>query len=124
MLQPAPIGPPPTKVLSLMQVVTKEELVNNEGYEDIMEELKIECGKFTFCYKESSAKIQTEAFWRLFISIFITRIYLHRVLINDVIKLFLQATALQTLTGVIRESNAKSVTFITLFIEELLNDIF
>nr|GEX71511.1 hypothetical protein [Tanacetum cinerariifolium] len=56
MLQPVPIGPPPTKVLSLMQVI--------------------------------------------------------------------QATALQTLTGVIRDSNAKSKTFITLFIGELLNDIF
>ncbi|GKD61352.1 splicing factor U2af large subunit B isoform X3, partial [Tanacetum coccineum] len=46
MLQPAPIGPPPTKVLSLMQVATEEELVNDEDYEDIMENMKIECGKF------------------------------------------------------------------------------
>nr|GEW86102.1 hypothetical protein [Tanacetum cinerariifolium] len=46
MLQHAPIGPPPTKVLSLMQVVTEEELVNDEDYKDIMEEMKIECGKF------------------------------------------------------------------------------
>ncbi|GJR42133.1 splicing factor U2af large subunit B-like protein isoform X1 [Tanacetum coccineum] len=84
MLQPAPIGPPPTKVLSLMQVVTEEELINDEDYEDIMEDMKIECGKF--------GKIQ--------------------------------ATALQTLTGVIRDSNAESNTFITFFIGELLNDIF
>ncbi|GJY15081.1 splicing factor U2af large subunit B-like protein isoform X1 [Tanacetum coccineum] len=46
MLQPAPIGPPPTKVLSLMQVVTEEELINDEDYEEIMEDMKIECGKF------------------------------------------------------------------------------
>nr|GEX13266.1 splicing factor U2af large subunit B-like isoform X4 [Tanacetum cinerariifolium] len=84
MLQPAPIGPPPTKVLSLMQVVTEEELVNDEEYEDIMEEMKMECGKF--------GKIQ--------------------------------AAALQTLTSVIRDFNAKSKIFITLFIGELLNDIF
>ncbi|GJZ10290.1 splicing factor U2af large subunit B [Tanacetum coccineum] len=41
MLQPAPIGPPPTKVLSLTQVVTEEELVNDEDYEDI-EDMKID----------------------------------------------------------------------------------
>ncbi|PWA87585.1 HEAT repeat-containing protein [Artemisia annua] len=35
-----------------------------------------------------------------------------------------QATALQTLTGVTRDSNAESSTFITFFIGELLNDIF
>nr|GEX26903.1 protein FAR1-related sequence 5 [Tanacetum cinerariifolium] len=46
MLQPAPIGSPPTKVLSLMQAVTEEELINDEDYEDIIEEMKIECGKF------------------------------------------------------------------------------
>ncbi|GJY59606.1 zinc finger, SWIM-type containing protein [Tanacetum coccineum] len=46
MLQHAPIGPPPTKVLSLTQVVTEEELVNDEDYKDIMEDMKIECGKF------------------------------------------------------------------------------
>nr|GEU29282.1 integrase, catalytic core [Tanacetum cinerariifolium] len=46
MLQPTPIGPPPTKVLSLKQVVTEEELVNDEDYEDIMKHMKIECGKF------------------------------------------------------------------------------
>nr|GEW75461.1 splicing factor U2af large subunit B-like isoform X1 [Tanacetum cinerariifolium] len=46
MLQPGPIGPPPTKVLSLTQVVTEEELVNDEDYEDILEDMKIECGKF------------------------------------------------------------------------------
>ncbi|PWA84251.1 splicing factor U2af large subunit B [Artemisia annua] len=46
MLQPGPIGPPPTKVLSLTQVVTEEELVNDEDYEDILEDMKLECGKF------------------------------------------------------------------------------
>ncbi|GKB65659.1 protein transport protein Sec61 subunit alpha, partial [Tanacetum coccineum] len=33
-------------VLSLTQVVTEEELVNDEDYKDIMEDMKIECGKF------------------------------------------------------------------------------
>ncbi|XP_021992610.1 splicing factor U2af large subunit B isoform X1 [Helianthus annuus] len=46
MLQPGAIGTPATKVLSLTQVVTEEELVNDEDYEDIMEDMKIECGKF------------------------------------------------------------------------------
>ncbi|KAK9054229.1 hypothetical protein SSX86_025307 [Deinandra increscens subsp. villosa] len=46
MLQPGAIGTPPTKVLSLTQVVTEEELVNDEDYEDILEDMKIECGKF------------------------------------------------------------------------------
>ncbi|KAD2805756.1 hypothetical protein R6Q59_029237 [Mikania micrantha] len=48
MLQPGAVGvgPPPTKVLSLTQVVTEEELVNDEDYEDILEDMKIECGKF------------------------------------------------------------------------------
>lgn len=46
MLQPAAIGTPPTKVLSLTQVVTEEELVNDEDYEDILEDMKVECGKF------------------------------------------------------------------------------
>ncbi|XP_076960711.1 splicing factor U2af large subunit A-like isoform X2 [Bidens hawaiensis] len=40
------IGTPPTKVLFLTQVVTEEELVNDEEYEDILEDMKVECGKF------------------------------------------------------------------------------
>ncbi|KAI3777285.1 hypothetical protein L1987_47084 [Smallanthus sonchifolius] len=46
MLQPGAIGTPPTKVLSLTQVVTEEELINDEDYEDILEDMKVECGKF------------------------------------------------------------------------------
>ncbi|KAI7746581.1 hypothetical protein M8C21_005735 [Ambrosia artemisiifolia] len=46
MLQPGAISTPPTKVLSLTQVVTEEELVNDEEYEDILEDMKTECGKF------------------------------------------------------------------------------
>ncbi|KAJ0542843.1 putative RNA recognition motif domain, U2 snRNP auxilliary factor, large subunit, splicing factor [Helianthus annuus] len=46
MLQPGAIGTPPTRVLSLTQVVTEEELINDEDYEDILEDMKIECGKF------------------------------------------------------------------------------
>ncbi|XP_076894353.1 splicing factor U2af large subunit A-like isoform X2 [Bidens hawaiensis] len=47
MLQPGAIGisTPPTKVLSLTQVVTEEELINDEDYEDILEDMKVECGK-------------------------------------------------------------------------------
>ncbi|KAI3761048.1 hypothetical protein L1987_51454 [Smallanthus sonchifolius] len=46
MLQPGAIGTPATKVLSLTQVVTEEELINDEDYEDILEDMKVECGKF------------------------------------------------------------------------------
>ncbi|GKC21786.1 hypothetical protein Tco_1023936 [Tanacetum coccineum] len=35
-----------------MQVVTEEELINDEDYEDIMEDMKIECGKFGKGVKE------------------------------------------------------------------------
>ncbi|KAD4888422.1 hypothetical protein R6Q59_034558 [Mikania micrantha] len=46
LLQPGAVGTPPTKVLSLTQVVTEEELVNDEDFEDILEDMRIECGKF------------------------------------------------------------------------------
>ncbi|XP_071733904.1 splicing factor U2af large subunit A isoform X2 [Rutidosis leptorrhynchoides] len=47
MLQPpVAMGPPPTKVVSLTQVVTEEELVNDEDYQDILEDMKLECEKF------------------------------------------------------------------------------
>nr|XP_043614294.1 splicing factor U2af large subunit A-like isoform X2 [Erigeron canadensis] len=46
MLQPGAMVAPATKVLSLTQVVTEEELINDEDYEDILEDMKIECGKF------------------------------------------------------------------------------
>lgn len=46
MLQPAAIVATPTKVLSLTHVATEEELVNDEDYQDILEDMKFECGKF------------------------------------------------------------------------------
>ncbi|KAI3768058.1 hypothetical protein L2E82_18490 [Cichorium intybus] len=47
MLQPAAaIGTTATKVLCLTQVVTEDELKDDEDYEDILEDMKIECGKF------------------------------------------------------------------------------
>lgn len=46
MLQSGAIATTPTKVLSLTQAVTEEELVNDEYYEDILEDMKTECGQF------------------------------------------------------------------------------
>ncbi|XP_023771626.2 splicing factor U2af large subunit B-like [Lactuca sativa] len=47
MLQPPPsIGTTATKVLCLTQVVTEDELKDDEDYQDILEDMKIECGKF------------------------------------------------------------------------------
>lgn len=43
MLQP---GGLPTKVLCLTNVVSAEELRNDEEYEDIVEDMRTECGKF------------------------------------------------------------------------------
>ncbi|VFQ68102.1 unnamed protein product [Cuscuta campestris] len=43
MLQP---GGLPTKVLCLTNVVNAEELTNDEDYEDILEDMRTECGKF------------------------------------------------------------------------------
>ncbi|XP_022992206.1 splicing factor U2af large subunit B-like isoform X6 [Cucurbita maxima] len=45
MLQPGAVS---TKVLCLTQVVTPEELINDEDYEDIMEDMRGEGGKFAF----------------------------------------------------------------------------
>ncbi|KAL6993613.1 hypothetical protein U1Q18_011726 [Sarracenia purpurea var. burkii] len=55
-LQPAAMVA--TKVLCLTQVVTVDELRDDEDYEDILEDMRTECGKFaysspTFCYTES-----------------------------------------------------------------------
>ncbi|XP_059644533.1 splicing factor U2af large subunit B isoform X2 [Cornus florida] len=44
MLQPA--GSLATKVLCLTQVVTEDELKDDEDYEDIVEDMRMECGKF------------------------------------------------------------------------------
>ncbi|GKC37823.1 splicing factor U2af large subunit B isoform X3, partial [Tanacetum coccineum] len=46
MLQSGAISTTPTKVLSLTQAVTEKELVNDEYYEDILEDMKTECGQF------------------------------------------------------------------------------
>ncbi|CAI9296867.1 unnamed protein product [Lactuca saligna] len=47
MLQPPPsIGTTATKVLCLTQVVTEDELKDDEDYQDILEYMKIDCGKF------------------------------------------------------------------------------
>ncbi|PSR88033.1 Splicing factor U2af large subunit B like [Actinidia chinensis var. chinensis] len=43
MLQPAALA---TKVLSLTQVVNEDELKDDEDYEDILEDMRTECGKF------------------------------------------------------------------------------
>ncbi|XP_024461346.1 splicing factor U2af large subunit B isoform X8 [Populus trichocarpa] len=56
MLQPPPVV---TKVVCLTQVVTVDELKDDDEYEDILEDIRMEAGKFaisspTFCYKESS----------------------------------------------------------------------
>lgn len=43
MLQPSVVA---TKVLCLTEVVSPEELNDDDDYEDILEDMKIECGKF------------------------------------------------------------------------------
>ncbi|CAN0880349.1 Splicing factor U2af large subunit A [Linum grandiflorum] len=57
MLQPAA-----TKVVCLTQVVTEDELRDDQEYEDILEDMRLEGGKFVcfshlFCYKESGLTI-------------------------------------------------------------------
>jgi splicing factor U2AF subunit len=37
---------PPTEVLCLMNMVTPDELKDEEEYEDILEDIKEECGKY------------------------------------------------------------------------------
>ncbi|KAL7193112.1 hypothetical protein ACSBR2_024844 [Camellia fascicularis] len=64
MLQPPPAALA-TKVLCLTQVISVDELKDDEDYEDILEDMKTECGKFaycspTFCYTESGRNIKTE----------------------------------------------------------------
>jgi len=62
MYQPGPGGPGgvavadamATTVVCLTQVVTEDELRDDEEYEDIMEDMRQEGGKFAFCYKESA----------------------------------------------------------------------
>jgi splicing factor U2AF subunit len=39
---------PPTEVLCLMNMVTPEELEDDEEYEDIMEDIKEECNKYGY----------------------------------------------------------------------------
>ncbi|KAJ0265427.1 Splicing factor U2af large subunit A [Hirschfeldia incana] len=58
MLQQGAVAPPATKVVCLTQVVTEDELRNDEDYEDIVVDMRDEGGKFafccpTFCYRES-----------------------------------------------------------------------
>ncbi|KAM0028061.1 putative RNA recognition motif domain, nucleotide-binding alpha-beta plait domain superfamily [Helianthus debilis subsp. tardiflorus] len=40
------INPPPTRVLLLTEAVTKDELIDNEDYRDIIEDKNIECRKY------------------------------------------------------------------------------
>ncbi|KAG7623135.1 RNA-binding domain superfamily [Arabidopsis suecica] len=51
MLQPGAVA---TTVVCLTQVVTEDELRDDEEYGDIMEDMRQEGGKFAFCYKESA----------------------------------------------------------------------
>ncbi|KAJ0699020.1 putative nucleotide-binding alpha-beta plait domain superfamily [Helianthus annuus] len=44
MLQPG--GTPPIKVLCLTHVVTRDELINDDDYKDITEDIKIECAAY------------------------------------------------------------------------------
>ena len=40
------VGALPTKVVCLTQVVTADELKDDEEYEDIMEDMRLEAGKY------------------------------------------------------------------------------
>ena len=40
------VGALPTKVICLTQVVTADELKDDEEYEDIMEDMRLEAGKY------------------------------------------------------------------------------
>ena len=46
MLQPGTLA---TKVLCLTQVVSADELRDDEDYADILEDMRLECGKFGMC---------------------------------------------------------------------------
>lgn len=54
-------GSLPTKVLCLTQVVNEEELKDDEEYEDIMEDMRGEGGKYGTCY--ASPLQSTEHFY-------------------------------------------------------------
>ena len=41
-----PVGAAPTKVVCLVQVVSADELKDDEEYEDIMEDMRLEAGKY------------------------------------------------------------------------------
>lgn len=43
MLQPGALA---TKVLCLTQVISVDELKDDDDYQDILEDMRIECGKF------------------------------------------------------------------------------
>eukprot|EP00244_Chara_vulgaris_P012085 TRINITY_DN6254_c0_g1_i2.p1 TRINITY_DN6254_c0_g1~~TRINITY_DN6254_c0_g1_i2.p1 ORF type:complete len:149 (+),score=30.32 TRINITY_DN6254_c0_g1_i2:3-449(+) len=45
-IQPASAPEVPTRVLCLVQVVSPDELKEDEEYEDIMEDMREECGKY------------------------------------------------------------------------------
>ena len=46
MVQPGALA---TKVLCLTQVVDPDELKDDEDYEDILDDMRVECGKFGKC---------------------------------------------------------------------------
>jgi hypothetical protein len=45
------VGALPTKVICLTQVVTADELKDDEEYEDIMEDMRLEAGKYGKFYE-------------------------------------------------------------------------
>jgi hypothetical protein len=57
------VGALPTKVICLTQVVTADELKDDEEYEDIMEDMRLEAGKYgkscepVTCYFSSLKRI-------------------------------------------------------------------
>ncbi|CAK9150732.1 unnamed protein product [Ilex paraguariensis] len=55
MLQPGALA---TKVICLTHVVTADELKDDEDYEDILEDMRTECGKFVFVVPHSATQIQ------------------------------------------------------------------
>ncbi|XP_058228606.1 splicing factor U2af large subunit B-like isoform X4 [Rhododendron vialii] len=52
MLQPAALA---TKVVCLTQAVNVDELIDDEVYEDIIEDMRVECGKFAYCAIQNQA---------------------------------------------------------------------
>lgn len=42
---PMEAGPPPTRIVQLTEAVTMEELANDEEYQDILDDMRDECGK-------------------------------------------------------------------------------